>query len=61
MFAEDGFYTGEVVALPSVSIQKIRDGQLVLWKGYSNIKALLDNAPAWWLQHIMSQPWPPPT
>ncbi len=54
------FHTGEVVSLPFVSIHEIRDGQLILWKDYSNIDTLLSNAPAWWIEHIMSQPWPPP-
>jgi limonene-1,2-epoxide hydrolase len=54
------FHTGEVVALPFVSIHEIRDGKLALWKDYSNIDTLLSNAPAWWIEHIMSQPWPPP-
>jgi limonene-1,2-epoxide hydrolase len=50
------FGTGEVVALPFVSVQEIRDGKFVLWKDYSNINTLLDGAPAWWIEHIMSQP-----
>jgi len=44
------------VALPFVSVQVVRDGQLVLWKDYSNMDTLLSGAPAWWIEHIMSQP-----
>jgi limonene-1,2-epoxide hydrolase len=44
------------VALPFVSVQQVRDGLLVLWKDYSNIDTLLSGAPAWWIEHIMSQP-----
>ena len=44
------------VTLPFVSVQEIRDGQFVLWRDYSNINTLLDSAPAWWIEHIMSQP-----
>ena len=44
------------VALPFVSVQQVRDGLLVLWKDYSNMDTLLSGAPAWWIEHIMSQP-----
>ena len=44
------------VALPFVSVQEIHDGRFTLWRDYSNINTLLDNAPAWWIEHIMSQP-----
>ncbi len=43
-------------ALPFVSVQVVRDGQLVLWKDYSNMDTLLSAAPAWWIEHIMGQP-----
>jgi limonene-1,2-epoxide hydrolase len=54
------FPTGEVVALPFVSVHQVRDGRLVLWKDYSNIDTLLSNAPSWWIERIMGMPWPPP-
>ena len=55
--AETWNFDDEVsVTLPFVSVQEIRDGQLVLWRDYSNINTLLDSAPAWWIEHIMSQP-----
>jgi limonene-1,2-epoxide hydrolase len=44
------------VALPFVSVQVVRDGKLVLWKDYWNAETLLGGAPAWWLEHVMSQP-----
>ena len=44
------------VALPFVSVQVVRDGELVLWKDYSNMNTLLEGAPEWWITHIMSQP-----
>jgi limonene-1,2-epoxide hydrolase len=44
------------VALPFVSVQVVRDGLLVLWKDYSNMDTLLSGAPAWWIEHVMSQP-----
>ena len=44
------------VTLPFVSVQEIHDGKFTLWRDYSNINTLLDNAPPWWIEHIMSQP-----
>jgi len=49
------------VTLPFVSVQEIHDGKFTLWRDYSNINTLLDSAPAWWIEHIMSanpQEWP---
>lgn len=48
-FAED-----HVVPLPFVSVQVIRDGKIALWRDYSNMATLLEGAPAWWLEHVMS-------
>jgi limonene-1,2-epoxide hydrolase len=55
--AETWNFDDEVsVTLPFVSVQVIHDGRFTLWRDYSNINTLLDGAPAWWLEHIMSQP-----
>ena len=55
--AETWHFDDEVsVTLPFVSVQEIRDGKFTLWRDYSNMNTLLDNAPAWWIEHIMSQP-----
>ena len=48
------FHTGEVVALPFVSVMEIGDGKIRLWHDYSNIDTLLKGAPAWWIEHIMT-------
>ena len=48
-FADD-----HVVSLPFVSVQVIRDGRIALWRDYSNIATLLDAAPAWWFEHVVS-------
>ncbi len=48
-FADD-----HVVALPFVSVQVVRDGKIALWRDYSNIATLLEAAPAWWLDHVVS-------
>jgi limonene-1,2-epoxide hydrolase len=55
--AETWHFDDEVsVTLPFVSVQEIHDGKFTLWRDYSNMNTLLDNAPAWWIEHIMSQP-----
>ena len=55
--AETWNFDDEVsVTLPFVSVQEIHDGKFTLWRDYSNMNTLLDNAPAWWIEHIMSQP-----
>jgi limonene-1,2-epoxide hydrolase len=48
-FADD-----HVVSLPFVSVQVARDGRIALWRDYSNMATLLEAAPAWWLEHVMS-------
>jgi limonene-1,2-epoxide hydrolase len=47
------FHTGEVVALPFVSVMEIADSKIRLWRDYSNLDTLLKGAPGWWLEHIM--------
>lgn len=47
------FHTGEVVALPFVSVMEMVDGKIRLWRDYSNLDTLLKAAPQWWLEHIM--------
>ncbi|MGZ4708580.1 MAG: limonene-1,2-epoxide hydrolase family protein [Acidimicrobiales bacterium] len=55
--AETWHFDDEVsVTLPFVSVQEIHDGKFTLWRDYSNMNTLLDSAPAWWIEHIMSQP-----
>ena len=45
------------VTLPFVSVQVVGDdGRLRLWRDYSNMDTLLNGAPEWWINHIMSQP-----
>ena len=47
------FHTGEVIPLPFLSLHVIRDGKFELWRDYSNMATVLENAPAWWIEHIM--------
>jgi len=46
------FHTGEVIMHPFVSVMELSEGLIERWWDYSNISNLLDNAPAWWLEHI---------
>jgi limonene-1,2-epoxide hydrolase len=49
------FHTGEVVKLPFTSIHEYDDaGRIRLWRDYWDLGTLMNNAPAWWLEHVMS-------
>ena len=47
--------TGERASLPFVSVQQLRDGKLVRWWDYWDLATLMNAAPAWWVEHIMSE------
>ena len=47
------FHTGEVIDHSFVSVTRLRDGKIFRWHDYSNIPNITDNAPGWWLEHIM--------
>lgn len=47
------FHTGEVVPLPFVSVMEVRDGKIRLWRDYWDLNTLMNNVPAWWVEHIM--------
>ena len=46
--------TGEKAALPFVSMQELRDGVIVRWWDYWDLGTLMNVAPAWWVEHIMT-------
>ena len=46
--------TGEKAALPFVSMQELRDGEIVRWWDYWDLGTLMNVAPAWWVEHIMT-------
>ena len=48
------FHTGEVIDHSFVSVTELRDGKICRWHDYSNIPNITDNAPSWWLEHIMN-------
>ena len=47
------FHTGEVIDHSFVSVTQLRDGKIIRWHDYSNIPNITDNAPKWWLEHII--------
>jgi hypothetical protein len=47
--------TGERASLPFVSMHEARAGQLVRWWDYWDLATLMNSAPAWWVEHIMSE------
>ena len=47
--------TGERVSLPFVSMMQLRDGHVVRWWDYWDLATLMNNAPQWWVEHIMAE------
>jgi len=48
------FHTGEVIVHPFTSVMEVRDGLIRRWHDYSHLGNLLDRAPHWWIEYIMS-------
>jgi len=48
------FHTGEVIMHPFTSVMEVRDGLIQRWHDYSHLGNLLDRAPGWWIEYIMS-------
>ena len=44
--------SGESVALPFVSVQRVRGEVITLWKDYWDYNTLINAAPAWWVEEI---------
>ena len=44
--------SGETVALPFVSVQRIVDGVILLWRDYWDLQTLMDAAPAAWHERL---------
>ena len=47
--------TGESARLPFVSVHVLRDGLIERWSDYWDLATLMNNAPAWWVEHIMNE------
>jgi limonene-1,2-epoxide hydrolase len=46
--------SGETVALPFVSVQHVHGEVIAIWKDYWDYNTLINAAPAWWVEEIMS-------
>jgi ketosteroid isomerase-like protein len=46
--------TGERASLPFVSMMEFRGDQIIRWWDYWDLGTLMNNAPAWWVEHIMA-------
>jgi limonene-1,2-epoxide hydrolase len=46
------FATGEVLDLPFVSVHRVREGRVTLWKDYWDYHALTSAAPSSWLDSL---------
>lgn len=44
--------TGESTVLQFVTVHKVRDGQIVLWKDYWDFGGLANHAPADWMEQL---------
>jgi limonene-1,2-epoxide hydrolase len=47
--------TGERASLPFVSVQEFRGDKIVRWWDYWDLATLMNAAPAWWVEHIMTE------
>ena len=47
------FHTGEVIALPFVSVMEVEGNMIRLWRDYWDVNTLMSQAPQWWIEHIM--------
>jgi len=48
------FHTGEVALVKFVSVHEFdAEGRIVRWWDYPDLNTLLEQAPAWWIDHIM--------
>ncbi|MEI5675766.1 MULTISPECIES: nuclear transport factor 2 family protein [unclassified Nocardioides] len=46
------FPSGEVVTLPFATVHRVRDGKVSLWKDYWDYGAIMNNAPASWVESL---------
>ena len=47
--------SGETARLPFVSVHVVHDGLIRRWWDYWDLATLMNNAPAWWVEHIMQE------
>ncbi|NYJ01135.1 ketosteroid isomerase-like protein [Nocardioides thalensis] len=48
------FASGEVVVLPFVSVHRVRDGRVALWKDYWDFGTVQNAAPPDWMENLLA-------
>jgi limonene-1,2-epoxide hydrolase len=48
------FPTGEVFTLAFATVHQVRDGRVSLWKDYWDYGAIMNNAPASWVEELVN-------
>ena len=46
------FASGEVLTLPFATVHRVRDGRVCLWKDYWDFGAVMNHAPAAWVESL---------
>ena len=46
------FETGEVVKLPFVSVQEVKNGKITRWRDFFDSNTLMSGAPKWWIDSL---------
>jgi limonene-1,2-epoxide hydrolase len=46
--------TGETVTLPFVSVHRVENGKVTVWKDYADMATLNSSAPAGWTDELMA-------
>ena len=49
------FEPGKVVDHSFVSVTEFRDGKICRWHDYSHLGNIMDNAPKWWIEKVMTE------
>lgn len=44
--------SGETALLPFVTVHKVEGGKVTVWKDYSDLSGLMNQAPSSWLEHL---------
>ena len=44
--------TGETALLRFVTVHKVVDGKITLWKDYWDFGAIANSAPSWWMEDL---------
>lgn len=48
------WHTGETFLVRFCSVQEVRNGKVDRWWDYLDMSQLLEAAPGWWIEHVMT-------